>query len=70
MLKHKQTKCFKFLSEEKLRLKLEKVLVDNNGSILIPMSDKNRILQLLITLERMFQSNTKLQAGFRTNSGS
>jgi len=37
-------KSYKFLSEDKLRLKLEKVLVDANGQILIPMSDKNMIL--------------------------
>lgn len=53
------------MSEEKLRLKLERVLIDVGGQILIPMSDKNMIMECLITLESMFQSNTKLQAGFR-----
>ncbi len=37
-------KNYKFLSEDKLRLKLEKVLVDLGGQILIPLSDKNMIL--------------------------
>jgi hypothetical protein len=37
-------KTYKFLSEDKLRLRLEKVLVDQNGQILIPISDKNMIL--------------------------
>ena len=41
-------------------MKLEKVLIDIGGQILIPMSDKNRILQCLITLENMFQTNSKL----------
>ncbi len=41
------------------------MLVDLGGQILIPMSDKNMILQCLITLENMFQTNNKLQAGFR-----
>lgn len=36
-----QQKCQRFLSEEKLRLKLERVLVDIKGQILIPVSDKN-----------------------------
>ena len=59
------SKAYKFLSEDRLRHKLERVLVDNGGQILIPLSDKNKILQCLITLENMFQTNTKLQTGFR-----
>jgi hypothetical protein len=47
-------KSFKFLSEEKLRIKVEKVLVDMKGQLLIPISDKNHILQSLITLEHIF----------------
>jgi Cft2 family RNA processing exonuclease len=35
-------------------VKLEKVLVDVGGQILIPISDKNKILHCLITLENMF----------------
>lgn len=58
-------KSYKFLSEEKLRSKLEKVLIDIGGQILIPISDKNQILQCLITLENIFQTNTRLQAVFR-----
>ena len=57
-------KSYKFLSEDKLRIKLEKVLVHNGGQIMIPISDKNRILQCLITLENMFATNKTLQAGF------
>jgi hypothetical protein len=53
------------LSEEKLKGKLEKVLVDMGGQILIPISDKNMIMQCLVTLEQIFSSNTKLQAMFR-----
>ncbi|CDW72718.1 cleavage and polyadenylation specificity factor subunit 2-like [Stylonychia lemnae] len=63
--KGQASKIYQYLSQEKLRLKLEKVLVDHQGSILIPLSDKNRILQCLITLENMFQSNTKLQAQYK-----
>ncbi len=48
-------------------MKMEKVLVDNGGQILMPISDKNRILQCLIMLEYMFQNNSKLQAGFMNN---
>jgi hypothetical protein len=37
-------KAYKFLSEEKLRGKLERVLVDSNGQIMIPISDKNMVM--------------------------
>ena len=59
------SKSYKFLSDEKLKSKLEKVLVDLGGQILIPISDKNMIMQCLITLEQIFASNSKLQANFR-----
>jgi hypothetical protein len=59
------SKAYKFLSEEKLKSKLEKVLVDLGGQILLPISDKNMIMQCLVTLEQIFSSNTKLQAMFR-----
>ena len=52
--KYKQSRVYQFISEEKLRMKMEKVLVDNGGQILLPISDKNRILQCLIMLENMF----------------
>jgi Cft2 family RNA processing exonuclease len=54
------SKSYKFLSDEKLKSKLEKVLVDLGGQILIPISDKNMIMQCLITLEQIFASNSKL----------
>lgn len=60
-----QQKVQKFLSEEKLRVKLERVLVDAKGQILIPISDKNQLLQCLITLENIFKTNTRLQGAFR-----
>lgn len=47
-------KVFQFMSEEKLRVKLEKVLIDHSAQVLIPLSDKNRILQCLILLENLF----------------
>jgi Cft2 family RNA processing exonuclease len=35
---------------------------------MLPCTTKNRILQLLITLENMFQINSKLQAGFKNTT--
>mmetsp|Transcript_41983 Transcript_41983/g.64287 ORF Transcript_41983/g.64287 Transcript_41983/m.64287 type:complete len:160 (-) Transcript_41983:1683-2162(-) len=47
-------KVFNYVSEEKLKNRLEDVLVDFKGSILIPVSSKNRILHLLVLLENIF----------------
>ena len=49
-----QAKVFNFVSEEKLRNRLEEVLLDRNGCVLLPISNKNRILHMLILLEQLF----------------
>jgi hypothetical protein len=41
------------------------VLVDQRGQILIPITDKNMIMQCLVTLEQIFMNNSKLQSIFR-----
>ena len=60
----------KHLSEDKLKSHLERVLVDQAGQILIPLSDKNITMQVLITLEQMFTTNQKLQVSFKDINGS
>lgn len=57
-----QAKVFNFVSEEKLRNRLEEVLLDRNGCVLIPISNKNRILHMLILLEQLFFKSQKLQS--------
>lgn len=61
-------KVFQFVSEEKLKFKIEKVLVDHEASLLIPISDKNRVLQVLMLLENIFHSNSKLHGGVRSST--
>jgi len=41
------------------------VLIDIKGQILIPISDKNQLLQCLITLENIFKTNGRLNATFK-----
>jgi len=42
------------LQEEKLKMELEKVLIDRRGRILIPVNFKSKILELLFKLEHFF----------------
>jgi cleavage and polyadenylation specificity factor subunit 2 len=46
-----QTKVYNFVNEDKLLKRLEDVLIDRMGNMLIPISNKNRILHMLILLE-------------------
>lgn len=48
------------MSEEKLRNRLEEVLTARQGQMLLPISNKNRIIHMLILLEQIFQRNQKL----------
>jgi Cft2 family RNA processing exonuclease len=45
--------------EMRLRAKIEKVLMENHGQILIPCSSKSKILELLQLLENLFQTNQR-----------
>ena len=56
------SKVYNYVSEEKLKSMLESVLVDMKGSVIIPVSSKNRILHLLVLLETIFNKSQKLQS--------
>lgn len=44
-------RIYNYVSEEKLRNRLEDVLVDLERQILVPITSKNRILHMLVLLE-------------------
>ena len=46
-----QSKVYNYVNEEKLRNRLEEVLIDMQGNVMLPISSKNRILHMLVLLE-------------------
>ena len=50
-------KIYNYVNEDKLRNRLEEVLIDRQGKVLIPVSNKNRILHMLVLLEHIFTKN-------------
>ena len=53
-------KIAQFVSEERLKVKVEQAILETHSQILIPCSSKNKILALLLTLEDLFDKNQKL----------
>ena len=54
-------KISQFVSEERLKVKVEQAILETHSQILRPCSSKNKILALLLTLENLFLNNQKLQ---------
>ena len=50
-------KVYNYVNEDKLRNRLEEVLIDRQGKVLLPISNKNRILHMLVLLEQLFSKN-------------
>ena len=44
-------KFFNYVNEEKLRNRLEDILVDLGSQVLLPITSKNRIIHMLVLLE-------------------
>lgn len=53
---------------ERLKQKIDKVLVEHQGQVMIPCSSKAKILELLLTLEEFFASKPREQAA-SSNAG-
>jgi hypothetical protein len=53
-------KFYNYVNEEKLRNRLEDVLVDLTSQVLIPITSKNRIIHMLVLLEQLFTKSQKL----------
>ena len=53
-------KIAQFVSEERLKMKVEQAILETHSQLLIPCSSKNKILALLLTLENLFLNNQKL----------
>jgi len=51
---HKMSKIYNYVNEEKLKNRLEHIMMDPTGQVLIPISSKNRILHILVLLENIF----------------
>ena len=58
----KVNRIYIYVNEEKLRNRLEDVLVDLAGQVMIPITSKNRILHMLVLLEQIFSKSQKLQS--------
>lgn len=58
----KMSKLYNYVNEEKLKNRLEHILLDPSGQVLIPISSKNRILHMLVLLEHLFSRSQKLQS--------
>ena len=58
----KVNRIYNYVNEEKLRNRLEDVLVDLAGQVMIPIASKNRILHMLVLLEQIFSKSQKLQS--------
>lgn len=54
------SKFFNYVNEEKLRNRLEDILVDLSSQVLIPITSKNRIIHMLVLLEQLFTKSQKL----------
>lgn len=59
---HRLTKIYNFVNEEKLKNRLEYIMLDPKGQVLLPISNKSSILNLLIVLENLFTRSQKLQS--------
>ena len=55
-------RIYNYVNEEKLRNRLEDVLIDMQGQVMIPITSKNRILHMLVLLEQIFSKSQKLQS--------
>jgi hypothetical protein len=44
-------KIYNYVNEEKLRLRLEEMLVDLGSQVMIPITSKNRLIHMLVLLE-------------------
>lgn len=44
-------KIYNYVNEEKLRLRLEEMLVDLASQVMIPITSKNRLIHMLVLLE-------------------
>ena len=53
---------YHYVYEEKLKNRLEHVLLDPRGLVLMPVSNKSNILNLLVVLENLFNRSQKLQS--------
>ena len=54
-------KIAQFVSEERLKVKVEQAILETHSQLMIPCSSKNKILALLLAFENLFQNNQKLQ---------
>jgi Cft2 family RNA processing exonuclease len=55
-----------FVTEERLKVKVEAALLEKQSQILIPCSSKNKILALMLLFENMFKANQRLQQAAQT----
>lgn len=53
-------KYYQFVSQERLKAKVEQAILETQTQIMIPCTSKNKILSLLLIFEQMFQTNQKL----------
>ena len=56
----KLPKVYNYVNEEKLRLRLEEMLVDGGSQVMIPITSKNRLIHMLVLLEQLFIMSKKL----------
>lgn len=56
----KLRKVYNYVNEEKLKSRLEDVLMDPNSLVLIPISSKSKIIHMLVLLENIFSRSSKL----------
>jgi Cft2 family RNA processing exonuclease len=47
------------VTESRLKQKIEKVIIEQQGQVLIPCSSKSKILEILLILEEMFASKPR-----------
>jgi Cft2 family RNA processing exonuclease len=64
----KEGKQFSEVTESRLKQKIEKVLIEQQGQVLIPCSSKSKILEILLLLEEMFASKPRDMTAAGTNS--
>ena len=55
-----------FVTEERLKAKVESAILDRQSQIMIPCSSKNKILALMLLFENMFKANQRLQQAAQT----
>jgi hypothetical protein len=53
-------KMTQYVSEERLKAKVEAAILEKQSQILIPCSSKNKVIALMLMLENMFKTNQRL----------